>query len=334
MSDPISIAGTASGLVSLGIQVYGGLNTYLNAVKSRDEDLASARRLADSLRASLRVIDASIQTLQQRYTTPTDTVTKCLQACQTELHALETLLADIEDSNAKSTGLKGKLKDGKKKLSYPFHQPTLHKVEASVSRVNAVLQTAIQTLICKPQPTPFSRKQNSNVNSDVSSTLEKAVSDTLVPNVAAIGSGVGNIATTVALIRTSQLDNHSSLTHKLDEVVPNLKKSLSEIKTELYDSHTHLEARSARIAADVQAVAQIAPSIETNVQSLRQDFLRVESHVLATSSVLPDCLARFERLLGGKAQAQSQVRAKEVLSTLDVSGCQDLVLHSSKVRDF
>jgi hypothetical protein len=44
MADPLSIAGTVAGLVSLGLQVCGGITQYLDAIKCLAEELSSARR--------------------------------------------------------------------------------------------------------------------------------------------------------------------------------------------------------------------------------------------------------------------------------------------------
>ncbi len=146
MADPVSILGTASGVVSLGIQVWAGLNTYLEAVKDRRRDLDSAYRELQSLRAALDVIQAAIPRLQTRYPTPTSTVTKCLGSCQTELQALQEVLVGLQDSATPPSDLKGKIKEGKKKLSYPFHRPSVERVQTRLARANAAFQTALQVL--------------------------------------------------------------------------------------------------------------------------------------------------------------------------------------------
>lgn len=44
MSDPLSVAGTAVGIASLGIQVCQGLIKYLQAVNDRNEEIKDAVR--------------------------------------------------------------------------------------------------------------------------------------------------------------------------------------------------------------------------------------------------------------------------------------------------
>ncbi|TGZ80770.1 hypothetical protein EX30DRAFT_341387 [Ascodesmis nigricans] len=41
MADPLSVAGTAVGIVSLGITVLQGLTTYYSDVKDQDNDIVS-----------------------------------------------------------------------------------------------------------------------------------------------------------------------------------------------------------------------------------------------------------------------------------------------------
>jgi hypothetical protein len=61
MADPLSIIGTAAGLVSLGLQVYGGIKDYLDAIQTSQEDIAGIHRHATGLKDALDAIGGVIQ---------------------------------------------------------------------------------------------------------------------------------------------------------------------------------------------------------------------------------------------------------------------------------
>ncbi|KAF4485453.1 hypothetical protein CGGC5_v008467 [Colletotrichum fructicola Nara gc5] len=56
MADPLGIAGTAAGLVSLGLQLYGEIFKYIKAVNGREDDLKAARKNAEILKKCLLAI--------------------------------------------------------------------------------------------------------------------------------------------------------------------------------------------------------------------------------------------------------------------------------------
>lgn len=56
MADPISVAGLVTGVISLGLQVAGGLSNYLDAVKGRSEELHSVKQQATNMKDQLLTI--------------------------------------------------------------------------------------------------------------------------------------------------------------------------------------------------------------------------------------------------------------------------------------
>ena len=146
MADPVGIVGTATGIVSLGLQLYGSISSYIDAVKERREDLAASTRHLQGLRSSLRTIQAAIPTLSTRCQVQGDTVLLCLQSCEDELKSLEKLLGILVDAPVKPSNFIAKLKEEKKRLSFPFHRPSLIKLEDRLQGANSVLQTAIHAL--------------------------------------------------------------------------------------------------------------------------------------------------------------------------------------------
>ncbi len=90
MADPFSLAGLALGVASLGLQVCGGITTYLDAVQCRKKDISSVRQHNDVLNNTLQAIETSLSRLQPNYQLSTTAILGCLESCKNELNALET----------------------------------------------------------------------------------------------------------------------------------------------------------------------------------------------------------------------------------------------------
>lgn len=144
--DPVGIVGTAVGVVSLGLQLYAGVSKFLNDVKARNGDIGSAARHAEGLKNALEEIKASAARVPNSRLAASPAVLTVISSCDSELKALEKLLDDLRDSRVPPTDLKGKLKETKKKLSYPYRRDGLLLLEQRLQKVNGVLQTALITL--------------------------------------------------------------------------------------------------------------------------------------------------------------------------------------------
>ncbi len=131
MADPLSIAGLAAGLVSLGIQVCGGITQYMDALDCREQDMASVKQQNLSLERTLRAVKASLAQLQDGdYQEAAAAVRDCVAGCNTELQALQALVADLSDCDVSPTaGRRDKIKSQGKRLLYPFSRPKLDQLE-------------------------------------------------------------------------------------------------------------------------------------------------------------------------------------------------------------
>lgn len=140
MADPVGIVGTAAGIVSLGLQLYGGITTYCDALEGREDDLASARAQLDSLRDSLVTIQSVLPSLVSATASTGSSISPpIVRECEKELSQLDTLLQELAGS---STSTK-KLKDRVKTLRFPFRRDNLMKLEDRLHKTNAVFQTAL-----------------------------------------------------------------------------------------------------------------------------------------------------------------------------------------------
>ena len=144
--DPIGIVGTAGGIVSLGLQLYAGISKFLDDVKARAGDIGSASQHAEGLKNALDEIKASAARVPNSRLATDSAVLTVIGSCNSELKALEKLLGELRDSRVPPTDLKGKLKETKKKLGYPYRRDGLLLLEQRLQKVNGVLQTALITL--------------------------------------------------------------------------------------------------------------------------------------------------------------------------------------------
>ncbi|KAJ9157850.1 hypothetical protein NKR23_g745 [Pleurostoma richardsiae] len=145
MTDPVGIAGTVTGLVSLGLQVYGGVTEYLDAIEARKEDISAAARRAEILRVAIDGIRGASSKIGPKYDLTRSAVTAGIWSCKTELQSLSNLIAELRPSMP-PINLQEKLKEGAKKLHYPFRRRDLLRLEERLDKVNGMLQTALQAL--------------------------------------------------------------------------------------------------------------------------------------------------------------------------------------------
>jgi uncharacterized protein YigA (DUF484 family) len=148
MADPLSVAGLAAGVISLGLQVAGGITNYIDALSCRRQDISSVRQQNDALRNTLQVIKTSLSQLQHDHQDATVAVREWLDSCKNELEALESLIVNFTacDQPMVTAGWKNKVKNKRKKLLYPFSHPKLEQLETRLHNANAALQLALQTL--------------------------------------------------------------------------------------------------------------------------------------------------------------------------------------------
>jgi len=151
--DPISVAGAIFGVLSLGIQIENWATTYVDGVKCRQQDIESARCQLRCMEESLRSILATIggSGFLDRLDADTTAVWKCVEACKVEIKALETLLFELTGTGENGTdtagmGLMRRLKEQKKRLTYPYKRGNLLRLEGRVGSVNGVLGVVLTTI--------------------------------------------------------------------------------------------------------------------------------------------------------------------------------------------
>ncbi|KAI0549750.1 hypothetical protein F4679DRAFT_573349 [Xylaria curta] len=157
MADPLSIAGLVTGIISLGLQVAGGLSDYLDAVKGRPEELGSAKQQAAHMKDLILTIQDLLPQVKTTWPASANLIERHVQSCNTEISALNALLSELSQPALSNSGFRLKLAEQKQKLTYPFSRAHLSRLEERLIKVNGTLQTTLHaTGLCVQQLHSFS----------------------------------------------------------------------------------------------------------------------------------------------------------------------------------
>lgn len=141
MADPVSLAASIAGLISLGLQVTSGISNYIDAVNCRDQELRDVRQQNDLLKQTLVIIETTSSRLEKWSPEITSVVKQSVEANKDSLNALESFVAQ------KLAGVDvGTWRSRLGKLHYAFDRPKLQQLCNRVSRTQSGLQLAIDGL--------------------------------------------------------------------------------------------------------------------------------------------------------------------------------------------
>ncbi|KAI8669621.1 hypothetical protein NCS57_00777500 [Fusarium keratoplasticum] len=146
MAEALGIASGVAGIVSLGITVCSGLDTFFSAIKDRDDDLKRATELLALLRRYIELIRPSASTLSSRHAQATDLVVLALRSCEGELRALKELVDNLNTVDGASDVAR-KWDKSKSIITYPFQRKKLTQIQDQLLKATGALGTVIQPLI-------------------------------------------------------------------------------------------------------------------------------------------------------------------------------------------
>ncbi|KAM6528905.1 hypothetical protein FALCPG4_009857 [Fusarium falciforme] len=146
MAEALGIASGVAGIVSLGITICSGLDTFFSAIKDRDDDLRRATELLGLLRRYIELIRPSASTLSSRHAQATDLVILALGSCEGELRALKELVDNLTKVDGASDVAR-KWDKSKSVITYPFQRKKLTQIQDQLLKATGALGTVIQALI-------------------------------------------------------------------------------------------------------------------------------------------------------------------------------------------
>ncbi|RYP66067.1 hypothetical protein DL769_006129 [Monosporascus sp. CRB-8-3] len=264
MADPISVVGLVAGLASLGIQVYGGITDYLDAVKCCADDVASVRRYAQSFKNVLQVIQTTVTQVDSNHQVSTTAVMECIKSCETELKTLETFVSELTGDVISPANFKGKIKEQTRKLSYAFNRSKLDQLVASLARANGIFRTAVQSL-------------GLGIWASANKTLGAISTELLV-----VRSEVAVLNDPLAKVN----DSLPTIQRLVDALPPLLAQNAESLSTQLY-------ASTQEIRDELQ---QLQNSFRTPFVSNRDQLDRIEQSLQTFDQ--SSRLAGMERMLG------------------------------------
>jgi len=144
MADPISLTGTAVGVLSLGITVCQGLVSYYASWKDYEDNVRSTHRYLKDITNQLQATDRA---LQAGYFSAEESrqVESAVLMCTANIGTLEKKLAKVRSTEL-PIGIKDKVRRQWLRAQYPFKETTLKKLEDSTAALQTNLTAALSLL--------------------------------------------------------------------------------------------------------------------------------------------------------------------------------------------
>ncbi|KAJ5984602.1 hypothetical protein N7481_006701 [Penicillium waksmanii] len=141
MSDPFSVAGSAVGVISLGLQVCSKIVSYTQAVRGQNDNIQNLASKAENIRTSLKQLRELIE--ETRDDSPDFANDLEVQALGLKAN-VEKLHTKIEQYKPVATeSLQGKARSTLKKVIYPLKKEALFEIGDCLDGMQATLRTAL-----------------------------------------------------------------------------------------------------------------------------------------------------------------------------------------------
>ncbi|KAF2117923.1 hypothetical protein BDV96DRAFT_685560 [Lophiotrema nucula] len=145
MGDPFSVAGTAVGITSLGIQICQGLVQYYSQFRSYHDDIESAIQRLEGLEGILKALESVKSKVEMDNHEPSEQLQLAMRACEACLKKLELQLKKCGETKIPGT-LKDRANMARKRLLWPFKRDTLKDLQGTLDRLQHNLQLSLKIL--------------------------------------------------------------------------------------------------------------------------------------------------------------------------------------------
>ena len=142
--DPISLSGTAVGIISLGLTTCSAVIEYYSAWKGRDKELDRAISSAEQLSGTLKFLQLLAENFIAVDLSLAAHVQNCIESCHGGILDLKALLdkcRSVGGSQRKREQFLGAVN----KAAFPFRQTELRALHAALDRLQLNLQTSLVT---------------------------------------------------------------------------------------------------------------------------------------------------------------------------------------------
>jgi hypothetical protein len=145
MSDPFSIAGSAVGIVSLGITCCENLLAFIGHVKDGKNEQAQIRNRMDDLADCLERLQCVVSATQCSSNGVETVVESGITACATALNNIREKMP-LSEENSDSRSLSRHFQGWKSRLGYPFRREEILFLKDMIESVQQNLIVALHTL--------------------------------------------------------------------------------------------------------------------------------------------------------------------------------------------
>ncbi|KAF2491471.1 hypothetical protein BU16DRAFT_594413 [Lophium mytilinum] len=154
MSDPLSVAGSAAGIASLGIQVCQSLVWYLRSIEGRRQRIADDLKEVQRLVSIFYSLNDILPEIERRGTAESATIRTCLGDSEEKLLELQQLLIKWRGPESR-TSTKQKVKEAGRILIHPFQEGKLDLLRQTLQNLLDNLKSAIEVATLKFGVTHF-----------------------------------------------------------------------------------------------------------------------------------------------------------------------------------
>lgn len=146
MADPLSIAGSVVGVISLGIQVTQSLVDFYNSYRNQDSEL---RGITERLEGLTEIFQSLERTLSSRtfQVDERNSIETSIVNCNEQIQELQEECQKF--CKPSSNGIRAAVKVAGRRVTYPFRHSTLQKVDEDIGEIRANLSLALDLLQLK-----------------------------------------------------------------------------------------------------------------------------------------------------------------------------------------
>lgn len=149
MSDPLSVAASVAGLISLGITVSQSLVDFYNSYKDLDSDLNRTVKRLESLLETFTYLGETIS--NRRFQADERDLVKNIEAsiseCDDLIHELQNEWEKLRETS--SRGFNAAVRLAGRRATYPFRKSTLQKIDEDIAEIRDNLSSAVGVLQLK-----------------------------------------------------------------------------------------------------------------------------------------------------------------------------------------
>ncbi|KAI9691616.1 MAG: hypothetical protein M1822_007687 [Bathelium mastoideum] len=264
MGDPVSVTGTAVGVMSLGIQVCQGLVKYYQGWEVQDKEIKETLENLSREQEILQSLHGTFRKQQPGFSTSKTEVETCILQTKSEFMKLEGMLHKCQQTSLPSDTW-GRIDNVKESLLYPFRRDTVCNMKSVVTEIGRVLALAIHHLQLElsyeqRQELTFLLNTISDQKKEIVST--KAMTEDIDTRVTRMNNTVAQMSATNTLLKrrvTATQARVSLIKNTLNEISTDTKTSTSVLSSLEHNSNAVLSRVDSGFRAthdDMQDIAR------------------------------------------------------------------------------